>query len=220
MGTTAELVMPTSEFALAHTLSEASSLTAGIEPLVATDPARVMPYVTFRGQRADVDGLESTLAADPSVREATALTNGDETSRFRIEWDPTVTETVRTLTETDASILEATAENTHWRFRLLVPRRDDLSRTYDAATEAGLTLDVVRVHEMESDERSRYGLTDAQHETLIQALEHGYYEIPRTVDMEELATHLEISHQALSERLRRAHRRLVTEALDADDDGE
>ncbi len=218
MGTTAELVIPASEFALARTLDEIPSVEATIEPVVATDPGQLMPYVRFRGVPEAIEQVEATLRSDPTVRNATLLANSDEERRYRIEWDEAVTETIQILTAEEASILDARGEGAHWRLRVLVPERDALSRTYETATETGLTVDLASVHEIETDERSRYGLTDAQYETLVEALMNGYYEIPRTVDMEALAEHLEISHQALSERLRRAHRRLVTEALDIERD--
>ncbi|WP_254863170.1 helix-turn-helix domain-containing protein [Halovivax gelatinilyticus] len=220
MGTTAELVIPASEFALARTLDEIGSLDVSVEPVVATDPGQLMPYVRFRGPTAEIERVDEIIADDPTVTRATLLANSEEESRYRIQWDDSVTETVRVLTGENASILGASASDAHWHLRVLVPERDELSRTYETATEAGITVDLARVHEIETDERSRYGLTDAQYETLVEALVNGYYEIPRTVDMEALAEHLDISHQALSERLRRAHRRLVTEALDVERDVE
>lgn len=36
----------------------------------------------------------------------------------------------------------------------------------------------------------------------------GYYDVPRTVTLTELADSLDVSHQGLSERLRRAHANL------------
>jgi predicted DNA binding protein len=57
------------------------------------------------------------------------------------------------------------------------------------------------------------GLTDAQHETLVRALEEGYYNTPRDVTMSELAETFGISQQALSKRLRGGHGTLVENSL-------
>ncbi|MFC3958455.1 helix-turn-helix domain-containing protein [Halovivax cerinus] len=216
MGTTAELVIPAHEFALARSLDRLPSLQVRIEPIVASDAASTMPHVQFRGEPDALDGLDTQLADDPTVDSANRLANSEDEHRYRIRWADSVVETVEHLTDREATILDARGSGAQWRLRVLVPERDALSETYDAATDAGITIDVARVHELELTERSRYGLTDAQYETLVTALASGYYEIPRDVDMEGLAKELEISHQALSERLRRAHRRLVTEALDVD----
>ena len=47
----------------------------------------------------------------------------------------------------------------------------------------------------------------------MKAFEAGYYNIPRSISAEELATDLGISHQALSARFRRAHSQLVESEL-------
>lgn len=216
MGTTAELVIPAREFALARSMDEAPSLEVRVEPVVASNPGSIMPHVCFRGDADSLADLSQLLENDPTVAAHDRLANSEDEHQYLIEWATPVVEAVGHLTARRATILDATGSGTQWRLRILVPERDALSETYDAATEAGLTVDVARVHELETTERSRYGLTDAQYETLIEALGCGYYEIPRDVDMEGLAKELDISHQALSERLRRAHRRLVTEALDVD----
>ncbi|ELZ07055.1 bacterio-opsin activator HTH domain-containing protein [Halovivax asiaticus JCM 14624] len=216
MGTTAELVIPAPEFALARSLDRVPSLEVRIEPVVASATDSIMPHVGFRADRESLATLDDHLEADPTVVGFKRLANGDDERRYLIQWADSVIETVNRLTATKAAILDAFGTGAQWHLRVLVPERDVLSATYDAATEAGLTIDVARVHELELTERSRYGLTDAQYETLVTALAAGYYEIPRNVDMEGLAAELDISHQALSERLRRAHRRLVTESLDVD----
>jgi len=53
------------------------------------------------------------------------------------------------------------------------------------------------------------GLTDAQREAIGTAHRMGYFEIPRTATLEDVAAELEISASSCSERLRRAQTRLV-----------
>jgi len=57
-------------------------------------------------------------------------------------------------------------------------------------------------------------LTEPQQEAIAEAYRQGYYDVPREISLEELANELDISHQALSERLRRANRVLAGEQLD------
>lgn len=59
-------------------------------------------------------------------------------------------------------------------------------------------------------------MTDEQHEALVAGVEGGYFEIPRWVSLAELAKEFRISHQALSERFRRAYRTLVSSQLAGD----
>lgn len=92
---------------------------------------------------------------------------------------------------------------------MLFPTRDALSRTYEYYETNGIRFEILSVYNVDDDRQGRFGLTDEQQETLTAAFEAGYYEVPREVNMEELASEFDISHQALSERIRRAHRGLV-----------
>ena len=58
------------------------------------------------------------------------------------------------------------------------------------------------------------GVVERPARALVAAFEAGYYNIPRDVTLEELADELGISHQALSERFRRAYEGLITAELD------
>jgi predicted DNA binding protein len=66
---------------------------------------------------------------------------------------------------------------------------------------------------MEGKPSGRYGLTDQQYDALTAACEAGYFAVPRETDLDELSDDLGISHQALSERIRRGTEALVTETL-------
>lgn len=58
-----------------------------------------------------------------------------------------------------------------------------------------------------------YGLTAPQREALLLAVHRGYYNIPRQCTTVELAEQLDISDQAVTERLRRAIVTLTTNTL-------
>ncbi|MFC4246323.1 helix-turn-helix domain-containing protein [Natribaculum luteum] len=216
MGTStiAELAIPTEEFALRRTLESVSGIDVEVERVVAHEQDRVMPYVWFSDGESDLADLDEVLEADPSVEDMELLTDLDDERLYRMSWVEDVAVIVHVLTEEEATILDASGNAHRWRLRILFPERDALSRTYDFVTDRGLQLDIEKIHELNEDRHGRYGLTDAQHETLVTALQRGYYQIPREVDMEGLSDELGISHQALSERLRRAHRTLVEDAIE------
>lgn len=224
MSTIAEVTLPANEFALSQTLETIPELEIEVERVVAYDPEHVMPYIWFRSDASEFERLDDALHDDTSVQDVELLTDLDDERLYRMHWVEDVTVVVHALTEESATILDASGEEGHWRLRFLFPEREALSRSYDFAEEHGVTMSVQKIHELDEDRGGRYGLTDAQHETLVQAIEHGYYQIPREIDMEALSDELGISHQALSERLRRAHRQLVEEAItigpeDLDEDG-
>ncbi|WP_160134738.1 helix-turn-helix domain-containing protein [Halococcus salsus] len=66
-------------------------------------------------------------------------------------------------------------------------------------------------------EQDQHQMTTEQQTALTEAAKAGYYEIPRSATAVEVAEQLGISHQALSERLRRAHSQLVDTHLRIDD---
>ncbi|WP_254532510.1 helix-turn-helix domain-containing protein [Natrinema gelatinilyticum] len=214
MSTIAEFGVPAGEFALRHTLEVTDDLDVEIERVIAYDPDHIMPYVWFSGVESTLETLDDALADDPSVEEAEQLSDLDGERLYRMHWVDDVTVILHLLTEEEATVLDAHVNAREWRFRVLFPEREAMSRTYEFASEQGLTINIHKIHQLEEDRHSRFGLTDAQYETLVAALDRGYYEIPRRMDMDELSDELDISHQALSERLRRAHRALVEDVID------
>lgn len=76
-----------------------------------------------------------------------------------------------------------------------------------------MTFNIESIQEMEGDPSGRYGLSEVQYRALTAAVEAGYYQVPREITMEELAAEFDVSHQALSERLRRAVDTLVAHTV-------
>jgi len=81
--------------------------------------------------------------------------------------------------------------------------RMEMLRTTDTATGAGGVAG--------SD-----GLSPEQEAALRAAVEHGYYESPREVDVGELADHLDVPRSTLTYRLRRAEEHLATQYVAGD----
>jgi len=65
-----------------------------------------------------------------------------------------------------------------------------------------------------------FRLTDREREVLGTALEHGYYETPRTITLAELGEELSVSDVAVSKTLRRVERKLLSAAVDRTDGGD
>ncbi|EMA51406.1 helix-turn-helix domain-containing protein [Halococcus thailandensis] len=83
-------------------------------------------------------------------------------------------------------------------------------------------LNLQRLYHPDEPAVDTSGLTAAQRETLLTALEEGYFAIPRDITTEGLGDRLGISDQAVSERLRRAQTTVFTSLLvggDVDADG-
>ncbi|WP_409348397.1 helix-turn-helix domain-containing protein [Natronorarus salvus] len=67
-----------------------------------------------------------------------------------------------------------------------------------------MSLTLTAIYEMNDDRSGQFGLTEEQTEALTLATERGFFVVPREIDLQDLSTELGISHQLLSERLRRA----------------
>lgn len=206
MGTIAEFDIPADEFALGPTFRELEGLEVEIERLVAHDHDRLMPFAWLTAD--DPDALDDALASDETVESAELVSEIDDEQLYRMEWIDSIEMAVHILLDEEGTILHAMGQSDGWHIRVLFPDRNSLSRTYDFAQENDLRLDVVRIYELDSDRQGRFGLSDEQQDTLATATKLGYFDVPRGITQADLADKLDISHQALSERLRRAQKTL------------
>ncbi|MCO8244248.1 MULTISPECIES: bacterio-opsin activator domain-containing protein [unclassified Haladaptatus] len=210
VGTVVEVEIPADEFALWETLMEHENIEFEIERVVAHESKRVMPFVWASGGEGD---MESILEEDTSVENLQLLADLDEEQLYQMEWTDRIQTLIHILVDEEATVLSASGNSNHWHLRILFPDRDALSDTYDYCRENDLTLDIRNIYELEQGRKGRFGLTDEQQDTLTLAFERGYYDIPREASAENLAGDLDVSHQAISERLRRGHRSLVKNTL-------
>lgn len=103
-------------------------------------------------------------------------------------------------------------------FDLLLENQEDLSDVTDILGEFGpvhlervsqdfkreITPSTTEWHELLAS------IPDRQRELLTLALEHGYFEIPRQVTLEELADHMDITKTTASNHLRKAEQQLMS----------
>ncbi|UPV75131.1 helix-turn-helix domain-containing protein [Halorussus limi] len=216
MSTIAQLAIPAEEFALRETLPRVPDVAVEAERVVAHDEGRVMPFVWAAGE--DLDAFEDALADDPSVENERRLTDLPDGRFYQMEWVESVEVLLHSMTEHGAAVLKARGRDDRWHLRILFSDRAAVSQTHEFCRERELRADVEQIHELEGrdDGGGRHGLTAEQYEAVTTALETGYYEVPRGASARDLAERLDISHQALSERLRRGHGNLVANALTVD----
>ncbi|WP_049902308.1 helix-turn-helix domain-containing protein [Halococcus agarilyticus] len=211
MSTIANIALPADEFALYDALVAVPDLELDVERVVAHDDERVMPFIWVSSDH--MDDVERAFENDASIENVELLSDLGEERLYRMDWTTQIEVVVQILVEADATVLDAFGTDGQWEFRILFPEREALSATHDFCEENGLTIDIQNIYEMDADRHGRFGLSEAQHETLIAAFEHGHYEVPRDISLDDLATELDISHQALSERFRRAYSTLIENTL-------
>jgi predicted DNA binding protein len=203
--------IPAVEFALYDALSSVSDVEFEIERVVASGEDAAMPLVWARG--ADDEVVERAIEDDSSTRNVSLLAEFEDEQLYRMEWISEVKVVLQMITNSNATITDAYGVGDSWELRVLYPTRDSVTKTTDYVAESGLTFDIGAIRELEGEPSGRFGLTDRQFEALRRAGEAGYFEIPRGIDQEDLADELGISHQALSERLRRGIDALVEDTI-------
>ncbi|WP_331234575.1 helix-turn-helix domain-containing protein [Natronorarus salvus] len=207
MATIADFSIAAEDFALSHTIESAPDVSFDVVRLVAHDDDRVFPLLWVYADA--FDAVEDAMVEDTTVDDVELLTDLDGERLYRMEWTDRVDLVIYVLVDHDGTILNAATQDGRWHLRVLFPTREALSATYEFCRESAFNVEVGAIYEMDDSQSSRYGLTDDQYETLRLALEAGYYDVPRSTTMDELASEIGISHQSLSERLRRAHRNVL-----------
>lgn len=214
MATVIQARIPTDEFALTATFQSCPDVIFECERIVESAQESVMPLIRVWASDTPRQTLESALADDPSVAEYTLIADYEDEWLYRMEWTRHIQLILTMLTNAEAIIRNVYGTASGWSLQILFPTRDELTATYEFCAGHDLSFDVVLIRDFESDQfDSRYTLTHEQYEALMRGFEHGYFAVPRDITAEELADDLKISHQALSERFRRAHAALIEDTL-------
>lgn len=162
-----------------------------------------IPY--FWATDETVDAIEDRLSAEADIAsfEVVEVMNGE--ALVRVEWEEQVDGLLEAMAETGASILEGVGEHDVWRLRLRFDDHDRLSEFFRRCAEKRISMELETVHNpgvhQAIDLESK--LTDAQREALELALREGYFDVPRRINLVDMAEELGLSDSAISQRIRR-----------------
>ncbi len=212
MSVIAEFSVESDDFALSNSLTAAPEMIVEIERVVATLEDKVMPYFWVSG--GDQTVFEDAFRDDESVHNIAAIDEIEDARLYRAEWTENVETIVYAYVEIGATILQAIGRNDNWELRMRFDDQNKLSdfQDYCAAQEISFELNSLKDQEQPMAS-AQYDLTTKQRETLVTALEAGYYDVPQGVTMSELADNLGISQQALSKRFHSGHKNLIQSTL-------
>ncbi|MXV63968.1 transcriptional regulator [Natronorubrum sp. JWXQ-INN-674] len=122
-------------------------------------------------------------------------------------------------------LFETYREGRRYRWRIVLGSDAPIHEFFDGlGDEVGecTGMEMLRLTELDpehgdvSTERDTE-LPREQRDALRAAVDHGYYETPRRIELSELAERLEVPRSTLSYRIRRAEATLATAFVDADD---
>lgn len=207
-----EASVPATALAMEETLTKTPEVTLEIERVVAHESGALTPYFWVRG--GDLDTFESVIEEDPTVAEVTRLDIHDGGTLYRATWPPETKSVAQAYLNAGAVILEAVGQNDEWELRLRFDTYSQVSEFRDYCDAEDIPYDVTRMYNPSAPKAGgQFGVTPKQRDALVEALESGFYAIPRDESMADLAEELGISQQAFSNRLRRAHGNLVRNVL-------
>lgn len=206
-----ELELPTEEFALEETLTTLPEVYIEIERVVADDPEQITPYTWVRAD--DFNEFRAVITDDPTVESITLLSKAAGERSYRMTWSDSIDVVIQHFTAYEGTITHAEGAATGWELRAVFPDRESLSQAYQCAQKEGFHFNVQAIYDAEETRHIHYGLTEKQRETMVAAFGAGYFDVPREVTLTEFAEQQQVSHQAISERLRRATRELIGSTL-------
>lgn len=201
--------IPAHDFALGKTFDRVPTVSFECERVVDHADNVTMPLLWARGVNGS--DVHNALRSDETVSSVVALADFGDQQLFRISWAPQVRNVIGLITDSDGSVLDVRGEQGRWQFRVLYPNRQAITIMNGESRDISFVLN--RVGQFEQKSSVRYGLTDKQHEALRVGWNEGYFDVPRRIGIEELSDTLGVTHQAVSERLRRGQDTLIQEAL-------
>jgi predicted DNA binding protein len=218
MGVIVELSIPADAFQLGQILTTEGETTITLNTMVPLG-GKTVPF--FRVHGSARDSFEASVRENSAVLDVHVVTEHDNEVLYALDWESRDEAFLSMVKRLDGHVLEATGSSDQWIFELRFSTHDSLSTFQESCFEADIPLDVKRIYNpTKPDAGPWYGLTTPQRETLMMAVERGYYSLPRRISTQELAEEFDVSDQATTERLRRAVETLVTNTLllTADDD--
>ena len=205
---TARFELPATEFALVGLFERVPDAAVELEPAVASPDDHALLMIEADAHRA----VDAALRSSPSVAAVERFGREEHRARYRVTWEGHARRVLRGLLAEGLTLTRLHGASGRWKLRVLAPDRAAIARAYEVLEDLGCDPNCRSITRFGDGLANPAGVTDKQRKALTRAFELGYYDVPRDITMEELASDLGISHQALSERFRRAYKGLIVDA--------
>ncbi|MFC6976294.1 helix-turn-helix domain-containing protein [Halomicroarcula sp. GCM10025709] len=211
MTVVADVSVPVGAVALGRVLAAGTGPPVVLERVVPIAETQVpLVWIERRHRSRAIETLEAHSTVDEIVE---VCSDGDR-SLYAIDWEPSADGLFAAVRAADGECLDGRLSGSDWLFHIAFPDHDALTAFEDASEDASVAVELLCVYNpTRPGTGAHYGLTPRQRETLIKAVTEGYYAIPREYSTKELGDSLDISDQAVTERLRRAIITLVENTL-------
>ncbi|WP_396613288.1 helix-turn-helix domain-containing protein [Haloferax sp. S1W] len=179
-----------------------------------------VPYFVASG--CDAARVDEFLETHPEIDRFELTVAGPDERLYRCWWtfqDETIISTIR---DCDGIVRHIQGTKEGWMLSIFFPTNEKTARFHDACLERSFDIEIRRVEpsHIDSNRLHRRTLSTKQLDALELAFERGYFETPKEASLSEIANELDISEQALSQRLRRATRHVVESTLATETSGQ
>lgn len=204
MSVVLEFTLDARSFTLGQVLCEGPSVAIELERIVPTGD-KLMPFFWADGDPADLDAFEQAVRTRDEVSHLLCLDELADARLYEVEWTPSPESLIVGLVAADGTIFEGRGTPDRWRFVVRFPDHERVAAFHNFLTDHGIEVHIDRLVTLTESERGGYAfdLSPEQREVLVRAVDGGYFEVPRGVELETIADALDITSQAASERLRR-----------------
>lgn len=210
MATVMEFTMPADEFPLGSVFETLPDVTVELERLLPNETV-IIPYFWVRGARAE--DIENVFQAHAGLVGLDLIDRVDDEYLMRAEWDSEYAGILSALARANVAVLSGVGTRDGWVFEVRGETREAVSQFRTNCQENDIPTDITAVHALLPVRDEGYDLTEAQREALVLAYEKGYFNSPQETSLDAVADELGITQQALSSRLRRGHRRLISKTV-------
>ncbi|WP_247729988.1 helix-turn-helix domain-containing protein [Halovivax limisalsi] len=206
-----EFTLPASSFPFGRSTSGGEGNRVQLERVIPLQDGRI-PFLRVTGD--DVDQFERVLRNSEVTEHVEVLTSAGDSVLYYAEWDEDAEPFLDGLAETGGTIMEAHGDAA-WSFTVRFGNHAELTQFHRFYQDEHFPVHIERVAPLDDEIGVEYGfgLTPDQRETLIMAVENGYFSVPRGTKLDEIADELEITRQAASERVRRGTETVLRQAL-------
>lgn len=160
----------------------------------------------------DFDAVDAAIRADSTVTNPVVLAETGGRRLYRLEQigEGIASSIMAVLVEVGGVQQQLVGDRDGWHNRTRFPDRNAFERVYQFCVDHDIGFTFEQIYEQSNWRGAEVnGLSEPQHETLVEAVESGYLDIPRKSSLAELGARLGVSESAASERFRRGVKKLI-----------
>jgi predicted DNA binding protein len=205
----AEFTIPSEALPGGDILRELEHVRIELERIVPTDES-TFPYFWVRGKGAST--FIERIRDEPEVEALSVLSETDDGTLVRATWSPHA-DVIRGIRTLEPTIIGGNGTAEQWTFEVRSESRERLQDFQRVFAERGIRVELRRIYPFRESLGDGPSMTEKQRQALLVAYHAGYFDTPRKTTQRDLGDRLGISPRAVSNRLRRGTRNLITNSL-------